>query len=1003
MSAPGSSPLVVALVPAKDRADRVAATVAALRGLPRVDRVLVVDDGSSDDTARAARDAGAEVLRLPTNRGKGGAVLAGVAATPEADVYLLIDADLATTAGAADVLLDPVLAGEADLAIGVLPPAAGRGGAGRVKALAGRGIARATGRQVREPLSGQRAVRRELLAGLPSAERFGFEVAMTIDAHRAGARIVEVDVPMDHLHTGGSWSGALHRARQGLDVARSLWSRVTTSRQRLLGIALVLAVAALAALWQGEQAVPASTPMAARPDKVVVFAINPLGFSDLDRGLTPNLDRAIAEGSVAAMSVRTASRRPRLAEGYVSLGAGYRLRSPQGASIAYPSDEEVGNVTAGEVLASRTGEASDGEIAVIGAASTIDLNDDSTITSKPGALGDALADAGRVGAVVGNGDRLPVGPADGTINRPAALALMDSTLSVPTGSIQPTDLLNRVPSAPYGVRSSPDKMMAAIDEASRRADVIFVDPGDLDRADAFRGEASVTAQSRARTAAMLNTDAILGRVLDWAGDDVTVMVVSVAPPGSTFRLTPMVVVGPGVPHGYIVSPSTKRSGLVALTDLAPTILDALGEDVPSTMPGRALEYREARADLDVLRGYDRGTNLRERTYYSQAVWFILFQAITYGFGVFVVSRRAKLPRSAPVLRLLVVIAATYPLATFLFRALPFWSDLPVLWGALLQICLTVGIAWLTSRARRTPLSSLNWVLGATVGIIALDCATGTWLHVNSWLGYSLHSAGRFYGVPNTTFAVVAASAILLACGHVQFAPRRTEAVATAAALLAFVVLVDGAPSLGGDVGGILTLVPVFGLLLWVLAGRRLRVRTLAVVGAATLVVLSLAAGIDLARPPSARTHLGRFTADLLDNGPSELATTFLRKQDANFRILQVSIWTWLIPIVAGFLLYVLVYERQWSSLLPRGGALRAGVVAVISGSLLGFLANDSGPIVIALFFAYLGPYLTLLALHRKWGRPEMLTARADEPLPPLDPDERALPPDPLVDRVAGAR
>ncbi|HYI60273.1 MAG TPA: glycosyltransferase [Acidimicrobiales bacterium] len=1004
MSALPPAPLVVALVPAKDRADRVAATVTALWGLPRVDRVLVVDDGSRDDTARVARDAGAEVLRLPSNRGKGGAVLAGVAATPEADVYLLIDADLATTAGAADTLLDPVLADRADLVIGVLPPAAGRGGSGRVKALAGRGIARATGRQVREPLSGQRAVRRELLVGLTSAERFGLEVAMTIDAERAGARILEVDVPMDHLHTGGSWGGRLHRARQGVDVARALWSRLTTSRQRLVGIGLVLAMAALAALWQGERAEPSSTPLAQQPDKVVVFAINPMGFSDLGRGLTPNLDRAIDKGAVAAMSVRTASRRPRLAEGYVSLGAGYRLRSPQGASIAYPSDEEIGNVTAGEVLRSRTGEAGDGEIAVIGAAATLDINDDSTTTSKPGALGDALGDAGRVGAVVGNGDRLPVGPADGTVNRPAALALMDSTLSVPTGSIQPADLLNRVPSAPYGVRSSPDKMMAAIDDAAQRADVIFVDPGDLDRADAFRGDASATAQSRARTAAMLNTDAILGRVLDWAaGDDVTVMVVSVAPPGSTFRLTPMVVVGPGVPHGYVVSPSTKRAGLVALTDVAPTILDAVGVDVPSTMPGRALEYQAADVDLDVLGDYDRGTNLRERTYYSQAVWFIVFQAITYGFGVFVLSRRANLPRSAPVLRLMVMIAATFPLATFLFRALPMWSDLPVAGGALILVGLTVGIAWLASRARRTPLSPLNWVLAATVGIIALDCATGTWLHVNSWLGYSLHSAGRFYGVPNTTFAVVAASAILLACSHVQFAPRRREAVATATALLAFVVLVDGAPSLGGDVGGILTLVPVFGLLLWVLAGRRLRVRTLAVVGAATLVALSLAAGVDLARPPASRTHLGRFTADLLDNGPSELTTTFLRKQDANFRILQVSIWTWLIPIVAGFLLYVLVYERQWSALLPRGGALRAGVVAVISGSLLGFLANDSGPIVIALFFAYLGPYLTLLALHRKGGRPELLTAPSDEPPPPLDGGQRAQPPDPLLDRLAGAR
>ena len=74
---PGAGrPRVVALVAAKDRADTVAATVAALRRLPDVDEVLVVDDGSTDDTSSSAARAGAWVLRLPENVGKGGAVAA---------------------------------------------------------------------------------------------------------------------------------------------------------------------------------------------------------------------------------------------------------------------------------------------------------------------------------------------------------------------------------------------------------------------------------------------------------------------------------------------------------------------------------------------------------------------------------------------------------------------------------------------------------------------------------------------------------------------------------------------------------------------------------------------------------------------------------------------------------------------------------------------------------------------------------------------------------------
>ena len=205
---------VVALVPAKDRADSIVATVAALAALDAVDRVVVVDDGSADATATLAGAAGATVIRLPVNRGKGGAVAAAVAAAPDADVYLLIDADLGDTAGLADALLGPVLDGAADMTVAVLPSAGTKGGFGSVRALAAKGIRRATGFEARAPLSGQRAVRGELLRSLPLAGRFGLETGLTIDAVRAGARVLEVDVAMDHRHTGRRLAGFRHRGNQ---------------------------------------------------------------------------------------------------------------------------------------------------------------------------------------------------------------------------------------------------------------------------------------------------------------------------------------------------------------------------------------------------------------------------------------------------------------------------------------------------------------------------------------------------------------------------------------------------------------------------------------------------------------------------------------------------------------------------------------------------------------------------------------------------------------------
>ena len=222
---PPDRPRVVALVAAHDRSDTVGATVAALGELALAE-VVVIDDGSTDATADAARAAGARVVRLAANVGKGGAVTAGVEATPEADVYLLVDADVGASAAAAGDLLGPVLSGGADMVIGVLPRAGGRGGFGLVRGLAGAGIARATGWRPRAPLSGQRAVRASVLRRLELAPRFGLETALTIDALRSGARVAEVDVDLDHRHTGRRLSGFLHRGRQGRDIARALWPRL---------------------------------------------------------------------------------------------------------------------------------------------------------------------------------------------------------------------------------------------------------------------------------------------------------------------------------------------------------------------------------------------------------------------------------------------------------------------------------------------------------------------------------------------------------------------------------------------------------------------------------------------------------------------------------------------------------------------------------------------------------------------------------------------------------
>jgi glycosyltransferase involved in cell wall biosynthesis len=235
---------VAVVIPARNEADRIAATVRAAAGLPGVDIVIVVDDGSADGTGATAQDAGASVMRHARNRGKAAAMETGAEAVrllergqPEQPRHLLfLDGDLAETAAEAAPLADPVRAGRADMTIAVFSTRVKQGGHGFVVGLSGSGIMRATGWRPAQPLNGQRCLTRAAFeVARPLAPGFGVETGLTIDLLRQGMRIVEVEVPLGHRATGGDWRSQVHRARQFVDVGRALAARWPALRHPAAG------------------------------------------------------------------------------------------------------------------------------------------------------------------------------------------------------------------------------------------------------------------------------------------------------------------------------------------------------------------------------------------------------------------------------------------------------------------------------------------------------------------------------------------------------------------------------------------------------------------------------------------------------------------------------------------------------------------------------------------------------------------------------------------------
>lgn len=237
---------VAALIPAKNEAERIAQTIAGIRALPEIGRIVVIDDGSTDSTGEIARRAGAEVITHSRNRGKAAALESGYrylaeikdshsskGTPPLPMAVLLADADLGDSASACAPLIEPVRSGKADCTIALLPAQKGAGGHGFVTGLGRKYIYQLTGWEARQPLSGQRCLSWEAFsAALPLAAGWGVEVGMSIDLLQAGYRLQEVPCALQHRASANDFAGQVHRGRQYVDVWRAVLPRWWAARRK---------------------------------------------------------------------------------------------------------------------------------------------------------------------------------------------------------------------------------------------------------------------------------------------------------------------------------------------------------------------------------------------------------------------------------------------------------------------------------------------------------------------------------------------------------------------------------------------------------------------------------------------------------------------------------------------------------------------------------------------------------------------------------------------------
>ena len=450
---------------------------------------------------------------------------------------------------------------------------------------------------------------------------------------------------------------------------------------------------------------------------------------------------------------------------------------------------------------------------------------------------------------------------------------------------------------------------------------------------------------------------------------------------------PFAITGPGIRSGVTQSGTTRRSGYIGLPDIAPTVLHQLGIRQPTEMTGALIaDQGRGSTGMDRYRTFvtrNTITRFRDQVAGPISVWFVVFELLGLAFAVLSLTVRRQGLR--PWAMFLALVTLAFPTVTFLAGLLRgdrlgyplFTVGLFAVSVLLAMAAQQIGFRLVRRGDLRSAMVPPLVLVGLLWTLQVVDILTGGRLQIDTVFGYSPVVAGRFAGYGNLSFALLAISTVVLSTGlwglgRLREAPSRTErgqvGLALVIGLFLVAIIADGYPAFGSDVGGVLALVPAGAVIVLMLSGRTVNVRKVAIIAAASVAVLAVFAGMDLARPPQDRTHLGRLVASTLGNDGGGIGTVLDRKLSANLHVLTSSVFIWVIPSALAFLAFLTWRRRGFiRSLMELVPGIRACLWGGIIVAVLGFALNDSGMAIPAMMFPVLLPYLMHMVVQPDSG------------------------------------
>lgn len=685
---------------------------------------------------------------------------------------------------------------------------------------------------------------------------------------------------------------------------------------------------------------------------VTIVSVPGLSFDHLYETPHPHFRRLLEEGNLGAMNLRTAGA-DTLANSYATLGAGRRVSLPQKESF-YHSDEWVSDRPASAWVKERFGFAPGVGVIYPALVPFIDTNRAGDKDIQQIMLGASLRRAGFRTAVWGNVDQ------GQERERYAPFLTMDERGQTGEAAIGGEHILIKDPDRPYGIKTDYKKIEQQL--RISKAHLRVVELGDLYR---LQQEKAMMTDEQAKTMErqiMQEIDRFLGKVLAHSSEGALWLISpSVQVEGvSRFKaqLAPTIRLKAEESAGLLYSPTTRRTGIIANVDLAPTILQTFGLTPPAGMEGQPV----------VATAGDTGpfwTTLEQVVTVNRLRPFVIYAYAMYQVTVLIVALGlllSKRKRCTKKLQMALLASVLTPVLFLLLAGVPAMSK-----GGFFVFLITAAFlaAYFLQKLPTVPLFLALGMIGFLP--IIIDGLLGSRLIRQSFLGYDPIIGARYYGIGNEYMGVVLGSVILMVAAALEWKqPVRRWVKSGIALLFVLLVLYFAAPFWGTNAGGALAASVGFGVAYarffhahW---GLRfwLTFVALGVTGIGLLVAMNVLFSVD------APSHIGRAFDHLMAGNLAEIASIAKRKLATNIRLIKASLWgrVFFISLLAMTVLIIQPLRGvRW--LQMRYPYIFQGFTAILIAALSALAFNDSGIVSAATAIVYVVIPL-LIIVGRDW-------------------------------------